>query len=63
MPKCGSDSHDCRLSIWNNSGALFLTIETSCDETAAVFSDEPRILSNVIASQPDLHARSSLPEI
>src|SRR5947209_7145505 len=36
----------------------FLAIETSCDETAAaVFTDEPRILANVIASQTDLHAR------
>lgn len=36
----------------------FLAIETSCDETAAaVFTDEPRVLSNVIASQTDLHAR------
>jgi N6-L-threonylcarbamoyladenine synthase len=37
---------------------LFLAIETSCDETAAaVFTDEPQILSNVIASQTELHAR------
>jgi N6-L-threonylcarbamoyladenine synthase len=36
----------------------FLAIETSCDETAAaVFTDEPAILSNVVASQTDLHAR------
>jgi N6-L-threonylcarbamoyladenine synthase len=36
----------------------FLGIETSCDETAAaVFSEEPRVLSSVIASQTDLHAR------
>ena len=36
----------------------FLALETSCDETAAaVFTDEPRILSSVIASQTDLHAR------
>jgi N6-L-threonylcarbamoyladenine synthase len=36
----------------------FLGIETSCDETAAaVFTDEPVVLSNVIASQTDLHAR------
>jgi N6-L-threonylcarbamoyladenine synthase len=36
----------------------FLAIETSCDETAAaVFTDEPRILSNIVASQTDLHAR------
>ncbi len=37
---------------------LFLAIETSCDETAAaVFTDEPKILSNIIASQTDLHRR------
>jgi N6-L-threonylcarbamoyladenine synthase len=37
---------------------FFLGLETSCDETAAaVFTDEPRVLSNVIASQTDLHAR------
>ncbi len=36
----------------------FLAIETSCDETAAaVFTEEPKILSNVVASQTDLHAR------
>lgn len=36
----------------------FLAVETSCDETAAaVFTEEPAILSNVIASQTDLHAR------
>jgi len=36
----------------------FLAIETSCDETAAaVFTDEPKILANVVASQTDLHAR------
>src|SRR5947208_10680539 len=36
----------------------FLAVETSCDETAAaVFTDEPRVLANVIASQTDLHAR------
>jgi N6-L-threonylcarbamoyladenine synthase len=36
----------------------FLAIETSCDETAAaVFTEEPVVLSNVVASQTDLHAR------
>src|ERR1700720_4553417 len=40
------------------SATLFLGLESSCDETvAAVFTDEPRILSSVIASQTDLHAR------
>jgi N6-L-threonylcarbamoyladenine synthase len=38
--------------------AYFLAIETSCDETAAaVFTDEPVVLANVVASQTDLHAR------
>jgi len=37
---------------------FFLALETSCDETAAaVFTEEPAILANVIASQTDLHAR------
>src|SRR2546423_10147585 len=36
----------------------FLAIETSCDETAAaIFTEEPAILSNVIASQTELHTR------
>jgi N6-L-threonylcarbamoyladenine synthase len=36
----------------------FLAIETSCDETAAaVFTEEPRVLSSIVASQTDLHAR------
>jgi N6-L-threonylcarbamoyladenine synthase len=38
--------------------ALFLAIETSCDETAAaVFDDALQIRANVVASQTDLHAR------
>lgn len=37
---------------------IFLGLETSCDETAAaVFTDELRVLSSVVASQTDLHAR------
>ncbi len=36
----------------------FLAIETSCDETSvAIFTDELRVLANVVASQTDLHAR------
>lgn len=45
---------------------LFLALETSCDETAAaVFTDEPRVLSNVVASQNELHSRfhGVVPEI
>jgi N6-L-threonylcarbamoyladenine synthase len=37
---------------------IFLALETSCDETAAaVFTEEPKVLASVIASQTDLHAR------
>jgi N6-L-threonylcarbamoyladenine synthase len=37
---------------------VILGIETSCDETAcALVTDEGRILSNVVSSQADLHAR------
>jgi N6-L-threonylcarbamoyladenine synthase len=44
----------------------FLALETSCDETAAaVFTEEPRILASVIASQTDLHThfRGVVPEV
>jgi N6-L-threonylcarbamoyladenine synthase len=41
-----------------NPVARILGIETSCDETAAaVVEDGVRILSNVVASQEDLHAQ------
>ena len=37
---------------------MILGIETSCDETAAaVVSGEGQVLSSVVASQADLHAR------
>jgi N6-L-threonylcarbamoyladenine synthase len=45
---------------------LFLALETSCDETAAaVFTDDRRVLSNVVASQAELHAKFGgvVPEI
>jgi N6-L-threonylcarbamoyladenine synthase len=45
---------------------LFLALETSCDETsAAVFREDLTILSNVVASQTDLHAHFGgvVPEI
>jgi N6-L-threonylcarbamoyladenine synthase len=36
----------------------FLAIESSCDETAAaVFTEEPRVLASLVASQIDLHSR------
>jgi N6-L-threonylcarbamoyladenine synthase len=45
---------------------VILGIETSCDETAAaVVSDDGRVLSSVVSSQADLHARFGgvVPEI
>jgi N6-L-threonylcarbamoyladenine synthase len=36
---------------------LVLAIETSCDDTCAAVLDGPRILSNVISSQAEAHAR------
>lgn len=48
------------------SATRILAIETTCDETAAaVFTDEPKVLSNIVASQADLHARFGgvVPEI
>jgi N6-L-threonylcarbamoyladenine synthase len=45
---------------------LILAIETSCDETAAaVVTDDGSVLSNVVSSQADLHARYGgvVPEI
>ena len=45
---------------------VILGIETSCDETAAaVVSDDGRLLSSVVSSQADLHARFGgvVPEI
>jgi N6-L-threonylcarbamoyladenine synthase len=36
---------------------VILALETSCDETAAALVDGGEIISNVVASQADLHAR------
>ena len=48
------------------SGQLVLAIESSCDETGiAIIEDGRRILSNVVASQVALHARTGgiVPEV
>jgi N6-L-threonylcarbamoyladenine synthase len=46
------------IEEWLRKMTLILGIETSCDETgAAVVADGTRILSNIVASQVDLHAR------
>ena len=46
------------MSEVKDSASRILAIETSCDETAAAVVDNGQImLSNVIASQADLHAQ------
>ena len=45
---------------------MILGLETSCDETAAaVVTDDGRVLSSVVSSQADLHAKYGgvVPEI
>ncbi len=34
-----------------------LAIDTSCDETSASVCDDDRVLSNIVSSQIDLHAK------
>src|SRR3954465_15592329 len=49
-----------------DAGMRILTIETTCDETAAaVVCDDLRVLSSVVASQDELHQRfhGVVPEI
>ncbi len=47
-----------RRTLLDYSMVLILGIETSCDETAAaVLMDGRRLLSNIVASQIDLHRR------
>src|SRR5438132_12939187 len=50
----------------DTAGMRILTIETTCDETAAaVVADDMRVLSSVVASQDQLHQRFAgvVPEI
>ncbi len=50
----------------NRQMPRILAIETTCDETAAaVFTEDAAVLSSVVASQADLHARYGgvVPEI
>ena len=66
-----TDNREDALIMWREPRALraslvILGIETSCDETAAaVVTDDGRVLSSVVSSQADLHARFGgvVPEI
>ena len=52
-------------SIRNKEGLLILDIESSCDETACAILRDKEVLSNIIASQIDIHKRFGgvVPEI
>lgn len=54
------------LTKLQEAGALIVAIESSCDETAvAIVNDQGRILSSIVATQIDFHARFGgvVPEI
>lgn len=68
LPQLATDNQRWRvITVWYHPlMATILGIETSCDETAAaVVTDGTRVLSNVVASQVDLHAKYGgvVPEI
>ena len=49
---------DTNATIIQGMSIKILGIETSCDETAvAIVEDGRRIMSNIVASQVDIHAR------
>lgn len=67
---CGGESRQASAQSpstqQKNNAPLILAIESSCDETAAALIDgKGKLLSNVIASQTDFHARFGgvVPEI
>ena len=55
-----TDNQEDALIMWRDASAarVILGIETSCDETAAaVVTDDGEIVTNVVASQAELHAQ------
>ena len=58
-----TDNREDALIMWrepdaHRAGVVILGIETSCDETAAALvTADGRVLSSVVSSQADLHAR------
>src|SRR5437667_7153538 len=57
-PYCNESGTDRDQLAISRSEMAILGIETSCDETAAALvTDDGEILSNVVASQAELHAR------
>ena len=63
---CQVPQHRKRFFGYHKTIMIILGIETSCDETsAAVLRDGRELLSNIIASQIDLHAKTGgvVPEV
>jgi N6-L-threonylcarbamoyladenine synthase len=62
----GDDAYDMARSLINNDPKVILAIESSCDETACAIVDEDlNVLSSVVTSQIDVHARFGgvIPEV
>ena len=52
-----SDDHNLDAAA-TDQGSLLLSIESSCDETAAaVVANRSEVLSNILFCQPDIHAK------
>ena len=62
----GDDAYDMARGLINNDPKIILAIESSCDETACAIVDEDlNVLSSVVTSQIDVHARFGgvIPEV
>ncbi|MBQ2583468.1 MAG: tRNA (adenosine(37)-N6)-threonylcarbamoyltransferase complex transferase subunit TsaD [Erysipelotrichaceae bacterium] len=62
----GDDAYDMARGLINNDPKVILAIESSCDETACAIVDEDlNVLSSVVTSQIDVHARFGgvIPEV
>ena len=56
-PRYYQDNGEDALIMWLDWRSVIFAIETSCDDTCAAVLDGRRILSNVISSQAEAHAR------
>ena len=62
----GDDAYDMVRGLINNNPKVILAIESSCDETAcAVVDEDLNVLSSIVTSQIDVHARFGgvIPEV
>ena len=62
----GDDAYDMLKSLYVKPKQIILAIESSCDETAcAIINEDLEVLSSVVTSQIDVHARFGgvIPEV